>query len=1223
MADIVCPKCGKPNPAGSTTCRYCKTPLTAAVNNPPASTAPAGNSDDTPDWLNSLRGDTASASSWNEPAAEENASANGISEGEVPDWLHRIRERNQEGDEAGQSTGPENAGQSFSDNKDELPDWLNQTTSNASSSSTSLEDWLMKLREDEPAPENKPAAPSQPAIKPALTQPKTPVPPADDETSEWLKGLQSWKPNSPLFDNDLSEGQAGQIPAKSSSLDQKTIPVQSAAPENVDTPDWLKGFSTPESDSQQPVQPSGQEMPDLLSRISEPPSVAPIDLGSIIGRPGITDWLRHMPAQPNAAPPADNTSNQPAEASDWLSDLRAQPDQAASTGSEPSKNAVPDQSEQEPAALPAEETPDWLKNLSAGRSETAAAAQPVQAAPAEEIPDWLKSLSPGSAEPTTAAQPVQQPSAAPSGDTPDWLKSFAPNPAEASAPSQTESAAPAAPADETPDWLKSFSPTSAEAPTPVQPVQETPAAPADEAPDWLASFASSTAEASTPVQPVQETPAPPADEASDWLKSFAPTPAESSTPVQPDQPAPAAPSAPSDETPDWLASFASGTAETSTPAQPVQPAPPAPAGEASDWLKSFASSSAEASAPAVPADETPDWLKNLTPGPADASAALQPAQQVPVQPAEPIQPPSQALESTEPAQVPPAAGGDMPDWLQNISGRPAAVEASPVTAPGLTANENTPDWLQSFASAGSTAQPADTASMAAQPTRAPAAAENAGQVDPDWLNRITKVIQPTDQAGAPPVAPAIETGGAVLGEIPDWLSSIKPEETSHHEDTTRPAFVLDNSSIELPASEEPGKNPFAGEGVPDWLSEVPQGAEAQSGQAGQADGSTEHLEPAQLPGWLQAMRPLEAVAPTAVPVDDQRVEKSGPLAGLKGVLPSDDTVTQYRKPPSYSVKLKVTEKQRASATLLEQMLGEESAPQAIPQDHFRIPQRLVRLVVAILLIAVLLFPLLTNGPIVVPPVITPPTNVVQFHTALDALPDGGHVLLAVDYDPGFAGEMNFAAAGVLQRLIEKNESLIMVSTVPAGPVMAQNLVAQALQNRPDLAAKYSLSNSVINLGYLPGGAASLQEFASAPRQAAQYGFKAGVDASSPWLQPALQNIQDVSQFSMVMVLTDSLDSGRAWIEQVQPALKTTPLMMVVSAQTAPLIQPYVYSGQVKAMISGLAGGAAFQEYLKTTVTSAADWNAYTSGLLVLVALILLGIILQVGTFLFSHRKGGG
>ncbi|HMD87709.1 MAG TPA: hypothetical protein VKF38_00975, partial [Anaerolineaceae bacterium] len=939
----------------------------------------------------------------------------------------------------------------------------------------------------------------------------------------------------------------------------------------------------------------------------------------------------------------------------------------------PAEPAAPAQPVQQSPAAPSDETPDWLKSFAPGPAENAAPAQPVQqspAAPSDETPDWLKPFAPGPAESAAPAQPVQQSPAAPSDETPDWLKSFAPGPAENAAPSE-----------EMPDWLKSFAPGTAESAAPAQPVQQSPAAPSDETPDWLKPFAAGPAEPAAPIQPVEQAQAAPAEETPDWLKSFTAEPAESAATAQPVEQAPAAPA---EETPDWLKSFAAEPAEPAATAQPVEQAPAAPAEETPDWLKSFAAGPAEPAAPvqsveqaqAAPAEETPDWLKSFATGPVEPAVPVQSVEQVPAAPAEetpdwlksfaagtkeaaafsdaqpaqanevpdqpqtvsaqPVSPAeavvpsgqtpgiSQPAEQAEPAQALPPLSGEVPDWLQNMAGRPAADEASPDLASQQPAGVNEPDWLQSFASAGATtASASDSGSKTAQPSKELAASENAPQAEPDWLNKITKVTPPVDQASTTPVTPAIETGGAVLGEIPDWLSNMKPQKIPTPEETGRPAFVLDSSSIDLPGSEELGKNPFAGEGVPDWLSQVPLGAEGQAVQAGQADDSGEHLEPAQLPGWLQAMRPLEAVAPAAVKIDDQRVEKSGPLAGIKGVLPVDDVVTQYRKPPSYSVKLKVSEKQRASANLLEQMLGQESSPQAIPQEHVRIPQRLVRLVIAILLIAVLLFPLLTRGANLVSPFLTPPADVVQFHTALDALPDGGHVLLAVDYDPGFSGEMHFAATGVLERLIEKNESLVLISTVPAGPVMAQDLISQTLQNRPDLAAKYAISNSVVNLGYLPGGATSLQEFAVAPRQATFYGFAAGVDANSPWQQPALQNIQDVSQFSMVLVLTDSLDSGRAWIEQVQPALKSTPLMMVVSAQTAPLIQPYVSSGQVKAMISGLAGGTAFQQYLNTTLNSLAVWNAYIYGLLVLVVFILLGIVIQIGNLLFSHRKSGG
>ncbi len=1214
MADINCPKCGKPNPAGSTTCRYCKTRLPAG-NQTAGPTPSAGNQDNAPDWLNSLRGDTSSGAVWNEQHAEENPQASGPAEGDVPDWLQRIRGRNQDGEGTNPPAdgGLDNSGQVSSENE-ELPDWLTRTQTSANPPAPiALEDWLEKLREDEPSADSQPVKPIPASLKPSLTQSKAPPAQPDDETSEWLKGLQSWKSNSPLFDKDLTGNQAGQAPADSSTPDQKTPSIQPAAQENNETPDWLKGFSNPEPASATPQQPVNQETPDLLSRIPEPLPVSPDEKPSIGGHSGVTDWLRHLPAQSAETPPAETGPNQEAGAPDWLRDLRAQPDLSTPAGLEPTQNAAPIQPEKQPA----EETPDWLKNLPSDQSEYAA--KPIQessTAPAEEIPDWLKDFTPNQTAAATPAQPVQATSSEPAEEIPDWLKDFSPNQAVSSA--QSIQSVPAVPAKETPDWLMNFAPDQAEAAAPAQPAQSASAEPADETPDWLKNFAPSQAETAAPAQPTPSAPAEPADETPDWLKSFAPSQGE---PAAPAQPAQSASAEPADETPDWLKSFAPSQAELAAPAQPAQSAPAEPTGETPDLLKNFAASQTLAA-------------ENIATVPVQANdVPVQPADEIPAQPLQPAesalsasQPPAsdQTADQSKSALIQPPSSDEVPDWLQTISGRPTSAEASSAATPEQSAGDSTTDWLQSFGSAGLTASSPDSAGKPDQSISEPAAPENAGEAEPDWLSRITKSTQPADQETPSAAAPAIETGGAILGEIPDWLSNIKPQEAPSQEESGRQAFVLDNSTIELPASEEPGKNPFAGEGVPDWLSEVPQGAEAQAAQNGQADDSTEQLEPAQLPGWLQAMRPLEAVAPTAVPVDDQRVEKSGPLAGLKGILPGDDLVTQYRKPPSYSVKLKITEKQRASANLLEQMLGQESSPQAIPQDHVRIPQRLVRLVIALILIAVLLFPLLTSGGSLVPPAITPPANVVQFHTALDALPDGGNILLAVDYDPGFAGEMRFAASSVLERLIEKNESLVLVSTVPAGPVIAQNLIAQTLLDRPDLAAKYSLSSSVVNLGYLPGGAASLQEFASAPRQAAQFGFKAGVDASSPWLQPALQNIQDVSQFSMVMVLTDSLDSGRAWIEQVQPVLKTTPLTMVVSAQAAPLIQPYVDSGQVKAMISGISGGTAFEHYLKTAgVSSSADWNAYTSGLLVLVAFIFLGILLQIGTFLFSHRKGGG
>ena len=88
-------------------------------------------------------------------------------------------------------------------------------------------------------------------------------------------------------------------------------------------------------------------------------------------------------------------------------------------------------------------------------------------------------------------------------------------------------------------------------------------------------------------------------------------------------------------------------------------------------------------------------------------------------------------------------------------------------------------------------------------------------------------------------------------------------------------------------------------------------------------------------------------APGGAGPDDQRVEKSGPLAGMRGVLPGEDLVAQYHKPPVYTSKLRVSDRQQAHAAMLEGLLGGESKPQEVPPEPTQAPQYLVRLATAV------------------------------------------------------------------------------------------------------------------------------------------------------------------------------------------------------------------------------------------------------------------------------------
>jgi hypothetical protein len=117
------------------------------------------------------------------------------------------------------------------------------------------------------------------------------------------------------------------------------------------------------------------------------------------------------------------------------------------------------------------------------------------------------------------------------------------------------------------------------------------------------------------------------------------------------------------------------------------------------------------------------------------------------------------------------------------------------------------------------------------------------------------------------------------------------------------------------------------------------------------------------------------------------------------------------------------------------------------------------------------------------------------------------------------------------------------------------------------------------------------------------------DGERAWTKPPLQGVSGLNDFAMVVVLTDSYDTGRMWLEQIQPELSSSiPFMMVASAQAAPLLRPYLDGGQADGMVSGLAGAASYEQLRQQPGAGTASWDAFQAGMIGSIALILIGSI---------------
>lgn len=903
----------------------------------------------------------------------------------------------------------------------------------------------------------------------------------------------------------------------------------------------------------------------------------------------------HSPIQPGQPPVKKHTSELEPILPDWLRDAREKSRQAGENEiSEPPKKGthpfgvgedllagLKAQTEDEEADIP-----DWLANVTGTRSTRKEPSEPpgsrrvelsdfsgpeLPAAPdftgasdeAEQFPEFskpepqkpfeedLKDWFRQATEPPSPPPPASPPESPENTDL-DWLDRLTP---ETPTPSGTEDQDTGLPswltgAEDTPpsvsppggtsvpDWLKELGPAAG------TPEPGTASALFTEETDIPGSSISEAGETSASAD--QLTPV----ELPDWLKelrdtshlsdeeeiqSLSPSPSE----WTPDETRPEVPSIPTKSPAEdagnfaWLREMQEKSAppelDKSTPAfDGAVISPPEDTGEL-DWLKTIRSPEppTREEPPTSALTEEPDWFTQAsTEVPAPSDSKT-----LPVSPLDDIELPAWLKDAAPGSLAVPDEQVELPDWMKPANLEPTAAEPLPA------AEEALPDWLSGPAE-GSTDK------------EAPEPLEPSGA--PGWLSNL----------------PALEETPA---EIPD--------------DLPLPA---------LPAAELPsGGLDSLFTPMPDWLSETASSSGRETAASSTRPSPTEPAEsltPANLPSWVQAMRPVEASAP-APAEGEETLETQGPLAGLHGILPSLPYLNPARRPQAQSMKLDASTEQQNHGALLEQILQAEIHPYPVPAARGMSVQRGLRLAIGILLFLALLLGTAAGTQILPLPVGWSAETMAAVQ-AVESIPPGSPVLVVFDYEPSLAGEMEAAAAPLLDHIIIRSHPVLtLLSTSPTGTALADRLFAGPLQ---PLAYQ-----DLINLGYLPGGLGGVRSFVQNPAAA----MPLGADST-----PAGRGVGTYSEYSAILVITDSLEGGRTWIEQAGPPWYTGRAFVVISsAQAGPMLQPYYSSGQINGLVSGLFDAAVMEQNNAGRPGLARRyWDAFNLGLALTVILIAVG-----------------
>jgi hypothetical protein len=844
---------------------------------------------------------------------------------------------------------------------------------------------------------------------------------------------------------------------------------------------------------------------------------------------------------------------------DWLRDVRQQARDSAE------EDAV------QAASMPKvqkEEPPDLLAGLafqSESRDE-------------EQVPDWLSSIRPATKEPSTPPTPAEP-------ETDFFAQFNKSEPTPKSEPAQ----------DNVPSLLSRLtgqpkdSPERDELSEWFTQASEQPVEPSSLEPDvsQIDSGWGSSAEA---ISAPEEKPAPREEEDLSWLRNLeaaSKQTGELSTPKQEG---------------DWLSEFGSPSA----PAQSSEPedlnwlnnlgaipAPQEPAQQSSQpqedlsWLNAFSETpepSQPASAEPVPQDDL-SWLNKLG-GTSEPSQTFDFAQDKP---------------SEEPSSQ------DDLSWLNELQGSAEPLSAKPFSGQPFEQDKSKDEQEQADVPHVSPFTPRRTA---------PLSPEEDTSI-PDWLKSATE-------------GPSMPVGADALDQFrEDFKIPTAPEEPFSWKSFVPEAKEAD----EEPAPSQPQSasvEPFSSANdtstlsnqevdslfsmnMPDWLSRPePAGDESAPQEiAVNAEGG-EALSPVDLPSWVQAMRPVEAIiSETASSIEDQPTEREGPLAGFRGVIPAVQ-IGSSRRPKPISLKLQASNEQQTSATILEQILLGETAPRPLVSAPEFISQRVLRWVLTGLFLLVLGTTIgLRSQQMPVSALL--PIEARDVTSLIMNIPDDAPLLVILDYEPALAGEMEAASGPLLDQLVLlRHPHMSFLTTSLNGTALVERLLVNTNINQPD-GYGYRVGQNYINMGYLPGGESGVLAFIQSPPTAIP---------SSPVL--------GFSEYAAIIMLTDHADSARVWVEQLQnlkeidPALTNQPLLIVSSAQAGPLLQPYVASRQVNGLISGLSDAARY-EFVNNSRPGIARsyWDAFGVGLMMAIALIILGNLWSVFTLIRARRAEAG
>ena len=385
------------------------------------------------------------------------------------------------------------------------------------------------------------------------------------------------------------------------------------------------------------------------------------------------------------------------------------------------------------------------------------------------------------------------------------------------------------------------------------------------------------------------------------------------------------------------------------------------------------------------------------------------------------------------------------------------------------------------------------------------------------------------------------------------------------------------------------------------------------GDSGSADSSTTEAAPSRLrrlvgvvPGFLRRFRGTRSevtAADLALQRDERPIEdlddrlralrqrsSSGPehAAGSAGqaLYDVDDVLVTpeiIHRPGGVISPVALSKAQQEQVALLRDMAGAtaQTEESEAPARRFGRPNQVFSLGAAPQLIGSMLLLLLIALPFVSSDFgegEMPPSEfhedrdgVTTAYNMLDNLTRDDYVLVAFEYGPTAAGELDPMADIILRHIMVQGTTPIIVSSNPIAMVHARNVIAEIERSVAPASISFEENRDYYLLRYLSGGALGLRDLSR--------NFESVIRFSSTGKATGL-GLASLDNLTLIVVIAERAEAIRNWAEQIATETETG-LVAATGYAAQPLSQPYVdESDDIVGLIVGIRDVYTYGEKLQ-------------------------------------------